>query len=227
MIFSVDDITQRVKTIIDNNINSEQLEEFEDPDTLSLNDIIHSKIEEAAKTVILLAPHRLLGKGKEVEPSIEQYDNFQNDSTPIKQQRYILSLQEDFLRIVAIKHKGSPFIITEVITEEQPQYKHIFSKYAGIAGNEDYPKAAFINNKNGRHLLICAQNIDITKSIEYFFYIPIPKITNNSIDIPEQLYNATTYYIAYLTAITLSNANIAAALLNNAYAQMEIQTNNK
>ena len=62
MVYKIEVVERDVRIAIDENKTSEQLISDEDIDTLSLNDIIRSKIVEAVRRVESSAPVHYLGK---------------------------------------------------------------------------------------------------------------------------------------------------------------------
>lgn len=63
MIYKVDDIMRDVRVCLDQNMTSEQLLQTGDIDTLSLDDIVRSKILDAVVRVHTVAPPHLLEAG--------------------------------------------------------------------------------------------------------------------------------------------------------------------
>ena len=61
--YKVDELVKEIKVALDENVTSEALIELGDTDTLSLDEIIRSKIEPAAKTIEANAPYYLLDGG--------------------------------------------------------------------------------------------------------------------------------------------------------------------
>ena len=62
-VYLLDEIAKDVRIAIDQNMQSETLVDFGDVDTLSLNDIIKSKIVDAVKRIHSTAPSYLLDGG--------------------------------------------------------------------------------------------------------------------------------------------------------------------
>lgn len=66
-VYLLDEIAKDVRIAIDQNMQSETLVDFGDVDTLSLNDIIKSKIVDAVKRIHSTAPSYLLDGGHNFE----------------------------------------------------------------------------------------------------------------------------------------------------------------
>ena len=66
MVYKIEDVERDVRIAIDENKTSEQLISDEDVDTLSLNDIIRSKIVEAVQRVESSAPTHFFGRGTQL-----------------------------------------------------------------------------------------------------------------------------------------------------------------
>ena len=71
MKYRISDLKREIRTVLDQNKSSEPLAELGDIDTLSFDEIVGSKIEDAAHVVILHAPLHLIGSGIPFGKSIE------------------------------------------------------------------------------------------------------------------------------------------------------------
>lgn len=224
MLFDVADIVTEIKVALDLNDNSTQLLAESDIDTLSLDDIVRSKIEGAAKVIELNAPFHLLDGG----------EGFCDSENPIADNSVawasgevgigygIAKLPDDFLRLVSFKMSDWDYAVTTAITEDDPRYAMQHSRYGGIKGNPQRPVVAVVQRPSGLCLqfFTCRGGAEVT--VEIAQYIPIPRIADGKISVCEKLKPAIVYYAAYQTALTLGSSELAAALLLMAKELAEI-----
>lgn len=194
MIYQVDKVIKDVRIAIDENKTSEQLIVDEDIDTLSLNEIIRSKIIEAVRRVVTKAPIHLLDGGVPFGDAIYWRS---------KGSGWIL-LPEDFMRLLIFKMSDWECPVYEPITAADPQYQLQFSRYKGLRGNPQKPVVAIVSRSEGRALELFSCN-DTTATVEQASYIPYPKIDcDGGIEIPERCYMSVVYEAASLVLATIS-----------------------
>lgn len=206
MEYPVEQLVREAKVAIDENVSSEPLASLGDLDTLTLDEIIRSKIEDAARLVINEAHHSLLTGGKSLA------DRPITWMTRPVGAGYIV-LPSDFWRLVVFQmsdwHRG----ITEPISEESPDYVLQGSSFAGIRGNNERPVVAVTHAGDGERRLEFYSCDNIYQSILRALYIPRPAIISGKVELCEPLYRPTVYRIASLTALSLSDANTAQAAM--------------
>lgn len=208
----VENIIKEVKVALDENIDSTSLEGLPDEDTLKLGEIIKSKILDGARIVMVNAPVHLLDNGKPFGESIAW--NEERCSGKIH-------LPDDFLRLVSFKMSDWDMAVTVAITEESPLYELQHSEFVGIRGNCHRPVVAITRQPVGLVLeFYSCSSCDAT--ITRARYIPMPRIRNHRLEVPEKLKAAIVYYIAYLTALTTGNGDGAAACLSVAKELAEL-----
>ena len=215
MEFSITDIVTSVKVALDQNMNSEALITEGDIDTLSMEQIIRSKIEDAAKIVTSIAPHHLLDGGKTFGESIGWQSS-------VGYGRGYIFLPQDFLRLVCFQMSDWSYPVFTPITSDDPKYRQQFSRHAGIKGNPQRPVVAITpivsSESNPSNLMLEFFSCQAGSSVyvKQASYIPIPKILDdNTIDLCYKLKSAIVYYIAYMVASSIGNADVATAMLNN------------
>jgi hypothetical protein len=192
---------------------STQLLSTGDIDTLSLDDIIESKIEDAARLVMRDAPLHLLDGGISFGESIHWFSREGIGGGYI-------ALPEDFLRLVSFQMSDWSYPVTTAITEDHPMYPLQSSRFAGVRGNPQKPVVAIIA-EFPLLLEFYSCEAGAGTSIKRAKYLPMPKIENGYIKICEKLRPATIYYIAYLTALTIGNGDLAAVMLNTSKELMQ------
>lgn len=205
MNYAVEDIKREVRVALDQNSVSTQLIDIADVDTLLLDEVIESKIEDATRTIVRDAPNHLLEGGIHFGDSISWRSQVGVGAGSIL-------LPNDFLRLVCFQMNDWAYPATEVITESSPLYPLQSSRYPGICGNPQKPVVAIVAHSAGLMLEFysCAAGKDA--AIKQASYIPIPKIVSGEIAIPEKLKRAVVYYTASLVALTLGQTEMSASL---------------
>lgn len=169
MIFYVDDLKREIRIALDQNMNSAPLLDVGDIDTLSLDDIIESKIEDAARLVMRDAPLHLLDGGKAFGESIHWYSREGVGGGYI-------ALPTDFLRLVSFQMSDWSYPVNVAITEDHPLYPLQSSRYAGIKGNPQRPVVALSTQPIGLVLEFYSCEAGEGVYVKRATYLPIPKI---------------------------------------------------
>jgi hypothetical protein len=202
MIYKVADLVREVRIAIDKNNSSAPLAALiDDVDTLSIDALIESKIEDAARAVTVNAPRHLLDSGKGFSTAVAW------SSSKTKHWGFT-QLPEDFLRLVTFQMSDWSYPVVEAITETDPIYKQQNSRFAGIGGNPQRPVVAIVQHPIGLILEFysCTSN-DV--AVKLARYIPVPRIENERIGISEKLVDSVVYYCAYLVLTSLSEVEQA------------------
>ena len=202
MIYKVADLVREVRIAIDKNNSSAPLAALiDDVDTLSIDALIESKIEDAARAVTVNAPRHLLDSGKGFSTAVAW------SSSKTKHWGFT-QLPEDFLRLVTFQMSDWSYPVVEAITETDPIYKRQNSRFAGIGGNPQRPVVAIVQHPIGLILEFysCTSN-DV--AVKLARYIPVPRIENERIGISEKLVDSVVYYCAYLVLTSLSEVEQA------------------
>lgn len=214
MIFSVDDIKRDVRIALDQNNSSTPLLDTGDIDTLTLEEIIESKIEDAARVVTRDAAHYLLDGGKAFGESVrwDVREGYGSGS---------ILLPDDFLRLVSFQMSDWSYPVLNAITEDNPIYALQHSRYGGVRGNPQKPIVALSQQPIGLVLEFFSCAAGENTFVKRATYMPIPKITDGEITISEKLKPAVVYYTAYLAALSIGNGDLAATLLNTSKELMQ------
>lgn len=202
MIYQLADIARDVRIALDQNNTSEQLLSTGDIDTLSLDEIIRSKIEEAARRVETVAPVHLLEEGHSFGDAIywEQYES-----------GWVL-LPDDFMRLIAFKMSDWERTVYAAISADDPTYLKQSSRYKGIRGNIQKPVCAIVNRAEGKALEFYSCN-STNAHVSRASYLPFPKVDEDGgIDVSEKCYTAVVYMAAALTLLTFGEADKASAM---------------
>ena len=202
MVYKILHIARDVRIAIDENKTSEQLIADEDIDTLSLNDIVRSKIVEAVRRVVTEAPTHLLDGGLPFGDAVFWRS---------KGSGWTL-LPEDFMRLLIFKMSDWERPVYEPITAADPQYQLQFSRYKGLRGNPQKPVVAIVNRAEGRvlELFSCKNN---NATVEQAVYMPFPKVDcNGGIEIPERCYMSVVYQAASLVLATIGQGDLSSMM---------------
>ena len=203
MVYKIEVVEQDVRIAIDENKTSEQLISDEDIDTLSLNEVIRSKIEEAVRRVETSAPVYLLEEGHEFGEAVYWEDNGSG---------WVL-LPDDFMRLIAFRMSDWERTCYNAISVDDPLYDLQSSRYKGIRGNVQKPVCAVVNRAEGKVLEFFSCNSE-DAYVKRATYMPYPKIDDeDGIDISERCYTAVVYTTAALV-LTAYGASEQAAAMN-------------
>lgn len=214
MVFLVDNLKREIRIALDQNMNSTPLLDVGDIDTLSLDDIIESKIEDAARLVMRDAPLHLLDGGKAFGESIHWFSREGVGGGYI-------ALPSDFLRLVSFQMSDWSYPVNIAITEDHPLYPLQSSRYAGIKGNPQRPVVALSSQPIGLVLEFYSCEAGEGVYVKRATYLPIPKINGGQIIFSEKLKSSVVYYAAYLTALSIGNGDLATVLLNTSKELMQ------
>lgn len=205
MVYDVEDLIIEIKTALDMNNSSDQLISINDIDTLTLDELIRSKIAVSARIVETNAPRYLLDSGRAFGGTIGWLDS-------VGMGTGIIHLPDDFMRLVTFQMSDWSYPVTEAITEESPEYLQQSNQF--ICGNPQRPVVAITQQPIGQVLEFysCTEGSGVT--LRRARYIPYPKISNGGIEICEKLKDAVIHYAAYMTALSTGHMEQSEALLN-------------
>lgn len=204
MIYKIQEIMRDVRICIDQNMMSEQLFMERDIDTLSMDDIIRSKIVDAVRRVVTVAPTNLLDGGSSFGDTVFWRDQGSG---------WIL-LPDDFLRLVIFKMSDWARPVYNVITDDDPRYSMQFSRFKGLRGTPQKPIVALVNRAEGRALEFFSCK-DTNAMVAQAVYQPYPKIdTYGGIEIPERCYQPSVYIAASLALATMGQLELSTIMTN-------------
>ncbi|WP_290456929.1 hypothetical protein [Muribaculum intestinale] len=202
MIYKLTEIARDVRIAIDQNMTSEQLIATEDIETLSLEDIIRSKIVEAVRRVETAAPVHFLEEGHDFGDAVYWGD---------LESGWVL-LPDDFMRLIAFRMSDWERTVYAAISVDDPLYAKQSSRYKGIRGNVQKPVCAVVNRAEGKALEFYSCNSE-DAYVSRASYLPYPHIDeDDGIDISEKCYTAVVYTVAALVLTTYGEADKASAM---------------
>ena len=193
---SASTMTKEVRVAIDMNRGDALLLKDEDCDTLTLDELILSKLEEAVRLTETEAPLRMLESGHD----------FGDDNVFIGEDgKGFIILPDDFLRLISFRMSDWRRTIYEAITESDPQYALQSSRFKGICGNPEKPVVAIVRRSEGKVLEFYSCNSD-NATVAQATYLPIPRIDRDGgIDVAEDCYRAAVYRAASLALASVGD----------------------
>lgn len=205
MIWQVEDFTREVRTAMDENAHGDALRLEEDSDTLDIDGIIRSKIEEAVRFVTSSAPVELLDGGVPFADSICWCENGSG----------WVQLPDDFFRLIVFRMSDWSRPVYNAISALDAQYKLQHSKFAGVRGSAQKPVVAIVQSPTGRRLEFYSCK-NTSAHVMQAVYYPYPMIDRDGgIDIPERLVRPVVYEAAGLSLQAIGS-EAAAAMFENA-----------
>lgn len=212
MRYQVKDIMRDVRVALDMNNTGQALIEAGDTDTLSLDEIIRSKIADAARIVELNAPVHLLDGGRAFGDSIAWESAWGYGMG-------MIHLPDDFLRLIIFQMSDWEKPVTEAITPENPKYAMQRSRY-GVKGCPQKPVVAVITEPINQVLEFYTCTGGEGTYIKQARYMPIPRIVGENIELCEKLKPAIVYYTAFMVAQVINDTR-AESLLNQSKELMK------
>ena len=205
-------LIEEVKVCLDENVDSTALALLNDTDTLKVDEIIRSKVEDAARLVHERAAHHLLDSGVDLgisDQQITRVGDWVNDYVAA-----VGPLPEDFLRLVTFRLQGWAYPVTDVITEESPLYMMQSSRFGGVRGNPERPVVALTHQGDTMSLELYSCSPNVAPHIQKATYIPVPEVNaEGKILLCPKLKRAVVYRIASMTAAIIGASEQAAMLL--------------
>lgn len=158
-----------VRVCLDQNMSSEALSDLGDVDTLSLDEIIDSKAEDAALTIVRMAPIDKLG---DVAQSLEGTLDI-DEGEPHKA---VIQLPLDFERLVRFKMSGWKYAVYAALPPLPPQYIEANSEF-GVCGTKDRPLVFLVpSTGNGKDLCLEIFSAkDVSDTLDGCLYVARPR----------------------------------------------------
>lgn len=197
MIYQLTTLMREVRIVMDKNMTSTALSGLGDVDTLSVDDIIKSRIVDATRRVELRAPLHYLENGHNFGDNIywEQGKDRAGCGWTL--------LPTDFMRLMIFQMSDWKRPVFQAISPTDEEYALQWSQFGGIRGNTEFPVCAISVRPEGRVLefFSCKDNTaDVAKAV----YLPEPSIdSDEGIDISERCHDAIVYMIASLSFYVL------------------------
>lgn len=194
-VYQINRIIEDVRISLDLNKTSELLTSIADDETLSINEIIRSKIVEAVKRVHIVAPAHLLDQGYKFGDFVDIHEDGSGSTI----------LPEDFMRLVVFEMSDWERPCLHALSTDDPLYAQQFSKFKGIRGNFQNP-LCFISIQTGGRVLEFYSSQSGDANVKRAVYQPYPKIDElDGIDICERCYDAVLHTISSMVSATLGD----------------------
>lgn len=185
-IYQLEKIARDVRVAMEQNAVSRELSGIGDVDTLTLEEVIGSKIAEGVRRVHLTAPVHLLESGHHFGDRLF-WDG--------EGSGHVL-LPDDFLRLVVFQMSDWIRPVYTCITPEEPTYVIQHSRFRGVRGCPEKPVCAIVMRPEGLSLEFYSCK-DEEAWVRRGIYIPIPCVdADDGIDICKRCYMAAVYAIA-------------------------------
>lgn len=210
MLYTIDNIIRDVRVALDNNMTSAALAGFGDEETLTIDDIIRSKVEDAVMRVESRAMPQLLDMGY----------TFGHAACINADGSGFILLPDDFMRLVVFRMSDWKRPVFTAIDDSDPEYAKQFSAAKGVRGNIFRPVCAIVPRAEGHALEFFSSGADAY--VAQAAYRPWPKAdANGGIDISRRCYESVVYTIASLALMTLGEFEKANAMASLAGATMQ------
>lgn len=211
MVYTKEEIMRDVRICLDQNKASETLLQEGDIDTLSVDEIIGSKILEAVERVHSVAPVYLLEEGHSFGDAVYWED--------LESGRVLLP--QDFMRLIVFEMSDWERPVYEAIGTTDAEYWLQRQRIKALRGTPQRPVCAIGIRPEGKVLEFYS-----CKSEEAYVrraqYMPYPKIdADGGVDISERCYTAVIYTIAGLVLMTYGEADKAAAIAELAKTKIQ------
>lgn len=202
---------QDVRVCIDQNMSSTVLTELQDVDTLSLDEIIKSKILEAVQRVHLEAPPYLLENGHNFGDAVYWGE---------LESGWVL-LPDDFMRLVVFEMDDWEQAVYTAFSVDDPEYAKQRSRFKGIRGTPQKPVCAIGIRPEGKVLEFYSCKSE-EATVSRAVYMPYPAIDDTGgVDVSERCYTAVVYTVAGLTLMTVGEAERGAAMAETAKSYLQ------
>lgn len=187
-VYLLDDIAKDVRIALDRNSASDTLAEIGDVETLSVDEIIKSKIVDAVKRVHSEAPAHLLDGG----------NNFGEAVCWMEHECGWTLLPEDFMRFVVFEMDDWARAVFKCGNTDELEYRKQHSRFKGIRGTAERPKCFISIRPEGRVLEFYSCKSEEAK-VSRAVYLPYPKVDEwGGIEICSRCYDAVVYTAAAL-----------------------------
>lgn len=206
MRYDVKDIVRDVRVALDQNVNSTALTELGDVDTLSLDEIIQSKVADGVRLCEQEAPLWLLDGGRAFGETIGWDSGWGHGCGHIH-------LPDDFLRLIVFQMSDWARPVHEAISGTDPLYHRQSSRWGGLRGSPERPIVAIVEQPIGLVLEFYSCTGGEKVYVKMARYLPIPRVRGGQIEVCEKLRTAVVYYIGWLVALALQDGDSATALI--------------
>lgn len=197
MRYPVNEIIRDVRVLLDLDAADPPLITTTDPGALTIGQKIRSLVEWGARQVIEEAPLHRLQTGVPIQSGVAWHD------APGVGMAMLL-LPDDFLRLVAIRmsdwHRDA-----RIISAQDPEYACQSSRFPGVRGNPDRPVAVIVPTPMGWAAELYSSRAGSEVTVSKALYLPVPRIRQEAIHLPEALYHDIIGRIAHLVRLSFAS----------------------
>ncbi|WP_305277892.1 hypothetical protein [uncultured Duncaniella sp.] len=198
MIVQAEEMARAVRVAIDMNKGDEPLIMEGDTDTLTLDEIIMSKLADAVRMVVSEAPLHLLESG---------HDFGDCDLHIGDDGKGFVILPRDFMRLLCFRMSDWTRPVYEAITESDALYGRQSSKWKGVCGSASRPVCAVVRRSEGLVLEFYSSRSG-RATVAQATYLPYPIVDRDGgIDVAEGCYRAAVYRAASLALASVGDQN--------------------
>lgn len=198
MIVQAEEMARAVRVAIDMNKGDEPLIMEGDTDTLTLDEIIMSKLADAVRMVVSEAPRHLLESG---------HDFGDCDLHIGDDGKGFVILPRDFMRLLCFRMSDWTRPVYEAITESDELYGRQSSKWKGVCGSASRPVCAVVRRSEGLVLEFYSSRSRLATVVQAT-YLPYPIVDRDGgIDVAEGCYRAAVYRAATLALASVGDQN--------------------
>lgn len=195
-------VVRDVRVCLDENMSSGELLSADDVDTLSLEEIVRSKIPEAVERVHREAPPHLLEGGHNFGDAVYWGE---------LESGYVM-LPDDFMRLIVFEMSDWAQGVYRAISPTDAEYALQRQRVKALRGTSQRPVCAIVLRPEGRVLEFYS-----CKSEEAYVrraqYLPYPEVdADGGIDICERCYRSVVYAAASLVLLTVGEYEKSSAL---------------
>lgn len=198
--YSLGHISKDVRVVLDQNQVNEPLVGIGDIETLALDDIIKSKVEEAVRRVHQEAPATLLDGAYNFGESLYWGEDGAG---------WVL-LPDDFMRLVAFQMSDWSRPVYNPIGLDTPKYAMQSSRFGGVRGTAQKPVCAIAPYAEGKALEFYSCKSEDAE-VKRATYLPNPMLRveddEQYIEICEKCYRSVVYMVGALVATAYSEAD--------------------
>lgn len=214
MVYQLERILEDVRIALDQNGANETLLSEGDEDTLSLDELIRSKVLEGVDRVHSMAPYNKLELGHNfADENLLYWEG--NDTCG-----WVL-LPDDFLRLVVFQMSDWERAVYKPIYTDDPSYPIQRGRVKGLRGTAQRPVCVIAMRPEGNTLEFYScksHEAEISKAV-YIAYASVDE--DGGVDISERCYESVVYTIGALTLMSCGEAEKGATLLEIAKTNIE------
>lgn len=212
-----DEVIARVRTILDYNKTSSELDGLDVMGGLDLNTIIKDCIPGALQQLVMVAPIEMLEVKAENYSGATEIINGMPVLKPLSLP-YSCVLPDDFLRFVAINTLDWLIPVTTLTEAGSKEHQKQYGEFSGLKATTMNPIAVMVPNDDYR-MSIIVYGGDKTPGVT-LHYIGMPEVYGDEIEIRTQLQEPLCYIVASLVCEVLKDTNKSQMLMQTAQSLM-------